>query len=120
MKCVLIVDDQPQVRELVRLTLESEPYEVHEASDAVSGLAAARRLRPALVLLDVLMPGTMDGVAMCRALRADPALRHLRIVLLTSLSTPADRARGEAAGADSYLKKPFNPAELLEVVARLS
>ena len=112
---VLIVDDEPAILELVRFTLEDDQIRVLEASDGRAALDIARAERPALILLDVRMP-YLDGVEVCRRLRADAALRSTRIVMLTAADQEADRARGLAAGADEYLSKPFSPLALLALV----
>lgn len=119
MNRILIVDDQPDLRELVRMTLEIDGHEVHEAADGASALQAVRQLAPQLVLLDVMMPGGMDGIAVCRTLRADPARRRTRIVMLSARGQKVDIEAGRAAGADAYLPKPFSPRQLLDVVSRL-
>ena len=120
MKRVLIVEDQPEIRELIRMTLELESFEIHEADNGPSGLQLAREMKPNLVLLDVMMPGGMDGFAVCEALRREPALKRTRVVMLTARAQAEDHARGKAAGADAYLVKPFSPRELLGTVSRLS
>jgi len=119
MNRILIVDDQPDLRELVRMTLEIDGHEVHEAADGAGALQAVRQLSPELVLLDVMMPGGMDGIAVCRALRADSTRRRLRIVMLSARGQKVDIEAGRAAGADAYLPKPFSPRQLLDVVSRL-
>jgi DNA-binding response OmpR family regulator len=112
---VLIVDDEPAILELVRFTLEDDQVRVLEAPDGIAALDIARAERPALILLDVRMPH-LDGVEVCRRLRAEAALRSTRIVMLTAADQEADRARGLAAGADEYLSKPFSPLALLALV----
>ena len=115
MPTVLIVDDEPAILELVRFTLEDDQVRVLEASDGRAALDIARAERPALILLDVRMP-YLDGVEVCRRLRADAGFRSTRIVMLTAADQEADRARGLAAGADEYLSKPFSPLALLALV----
>ena len=115
MPTVLIVDDEPAILELVRFTLEDGQVRVLEASDGLAALDLARAERPALILLDVRMPH-LDGVEVCRRLRAEAALGSTRIVMLTAADQEADRARGLAAGADEYLSKPFSPLALLALV----
>jgi two-component system phosphate regulon response regulator PhoB len=115
MKKALIIEDHADIRALVRMTLELEAFEVHEAIDGRQGLDMARTLVPDLVLLDVMMPG-LDGLQVCKALRADARLRHARIVMLSARAQASDHAAGVAAGADSYLVKPFSPMSLLDVV----
>ncbi len=120
MKRVLIIEDQPEIRELIRMTLEMEPLDIHEAHDGDSGLQQAQTLLPHLVLLDVMMPGGTDGFTVCERIRADTRLQNTRIVLLTARAQPEDRARGLKAGADEYLVKPFSPRHLLQVVSHLT
>ena len=119
MKRILVVDDQPDIRELVRMTLEIDGHEVHEAGDGPSALQAARRLAPDLVLLDVMMPGGMDGLTVCRSLRSSPAHRRTRVVMLSARGQKEDIEAGRAAGADAYLAKPFSPRQVLDLVSRL-
>lgn len=108
---VLVVEDNPDLRTYLREHL-APVYAVEEAADGVAGLEAARRLRPDLVISDVMMP-SMDGFALCRALKADPDLGHVPVVLLTARADEASRLDGLSEGADDYLAKPFRAAELL-------
>jgi two-component system alkaline phosphatase synthesis response regulator PhoP len=117
MLSVLIADDEPHVVELVRVTLEDERVRVFEAGDAETALAVAEGLAIDLVLLDVHLPDR-SGLEVCRALRANPRLAGVRIVMLTAAAQQDDVARGMAAGADDYLTKPFSPVHLLTLVDR--
>jgi len=119
MKRVLIVEDQPDIRKLILMTLEFEDYEIHEAPDGAQGLALVAALRPDLVLLDVMMPGEMDGLQVCKRIKSDPALSHVKVVILTARGQARDREAGAAAAADEYLVKPFSPLQLIETVERL-
>jgi two-component system, OmpR family, phosphate regulon response regulator PhoB len=119
MKRVLIVEDQPDIRKLIRMTLEFEDYEIHEASDGVSGLRVARSIKPDLMLLDVMMPGELDGLQVCHQIKKDPESAHVRVVLLTARGQARDREVGREAGADEYLVKPFSPLQLIETIERL-
>ena len=119
MSRILIVDDQNDIRRLIRMSLELDDHEIHEASDGAQGLAKAQALRPDLILMDVMMPGGIDGLQACRQLKADPALAHARVVLLTARSQSNDRQAGQDAGADAYLVKPFSPLELIELTEKL-
>jgi CheY-like chemotaxis protein len=119
MQKILIVEDHADIRRLVRMTLEFEPVEIHEATHAEEGLAMARTLQPDLMLLDVMMPGSMDGLALCRALRADPVLRQVPVVMLSARGHAGDRQAGMDAGATCYLVKPFSPMQLLDLSSRL-
>ncbi len=117
MLSVLIADDEPHVVELVRVTLEDDRVRVFEAGDAETALAVAEGLAIDLVLLDVHLPDR-SGLEVCRALRANPRLAGVRIVMLTAAAQQDDIARGMAAGADDYLTKPFSPVHLLTLVDR--
>ena len=118
MPTILVVDDEPPILELVRFTLEDEQIRVLEASDGAQALETALAVRPDLILLDVQMP-RLDGLEVCRRLRADASLAGTRIVMLTAAGQDADRARGLAAGADEYLTKPFSPLALFTLVRSL-
>jgi DNA-binding response OmpR family regulator len=119
---VLVVDDEAPIRLLCRVNLEAEGMEVLEAADGPSGLDAARRERPDVVLLDVMMPG-LDGWRVAEELLEDPDTRGIPIVFLTARAELRDRARGLDLGGLDYVTKPFNPVELAplirEVIARV-
>ena len=119
MQRVLIVEDQADIRKLIRMTLEFEPYEIFEAANGLEGLQKADTLLPDLMLLDVMMPGEYDGLQVCARVRANPALKHTRVVLLTARGQVEDRDAGKQAGADEYLIKPFSPLQLIETIERL-
>lgn len=119
MKRVLIVEDQADIRKLIRMTLEFEPYEIHEAANGTDGLQMAITVQPDLILLDVMMPGDLDGLQVCARVRALPALQATRVVLLTARGQTQDRDAGQEAGADEYLIKPFSPLQLIETIERL-
>ncbi len=120
MKRVLIVEDQADIRKLIRMTLEFEAYEIHEAADGPTGLRMAQALRPDLMLLDVMMPGALDGLQVCRHIKSDPDLAHIKIVLLTARGQARDREAGNLAGAEDYLVKPFSPLHLIDTIERLT
>jgi DNA-binding response OmpR family regulator len=113
---LLIVDDQEPLRKMLRLALGYGKYHLFEAGDGETALAMARAEKPDVILLDVMMPGSLDGIAVCRAIKADPELAGCFVVLLTARGQTADFAAGDTAGADAYMVKPFSPAKLVEVV----
>jgi CheY-like chemotaxis protein len=115
----LIVDDQPDIRKLIMLTMESEDFELHEADNGVDALHMARNLRPAVILLDVMRPGGLDGYHVCEQIKMDPDLRNTMVILLTARGQRTDIERGQSVGCDAYLVKPFSPIELLDTVDRL-
>ncbi len=108
---LLIIDDSPDVHDLVGAWLADEPVAIHAAYGGASGIAMAARLRPDLILLDVEMPD-LDGFAVCAQLKADPALRDVPVVFLSGASTTEEKLRGLDMGAVDYVTKPFDPAEL--------
>ncbi|MFQ5612091.1 MAG: PleD family two-component system response regulator [Anaerolineae bacterium] len=117
MKKILIVDDQKEIRELVRVTLRIGDYEIIEASSGDEAVTVAQAERPDLIFLDVMMPQSpLDGFEVCRALKGDPRTEGCTIVLLTALDKPEDLAKGEQAGADDYFTKPFSPLQLMNKV----
>jgi DNA-binding response OmpR family regulator len=109
---VLIADDEPSMRLLVRTTIESDHFIVIEAGDGNEAWASIVEHRPALILLDVQMPGR-NGLDILASIRRDPALSATRVILLTAKALASDRDSGIAAGADFYLTKPFSPLDLL-------
>ena len=109
---VVIAEDDRDIRELVELILHEEGYATVPASDGLGALEACRTARPDVVLLDVSMPGELNGLEVCRRIRADEELRPVRIMLLTARARDQDVSAGYAAGADDYLVKPFTPTEL--------
>jgi len=115
---ILIVDDEPNILVSLEYLMKREGYEVHLARDGDAALAAIRRERPALVLLDVMMPGK-SGLEVCDAVRADEALAATKIVLLTAKGRDTDVAKGLALGADAYVTKPFSTRELAQRVREL-
>jgi DNA-binding response OmpR family regulator len=117
---VVITDDQPDIRKLVRMTLDIGDFEIHEASTGPAALELIARIRPKIVLMDIMMPGEIDGLEACRRIKKDPALAGTAVVMLTARGQQRDLIAGEAAGADGYLVKPFSPLELLGLVDKLS
>jgi len=106
---ILVVDDEPQIRRIMRVTLTGAGYEVDDAKTGEEGLAKLREFRPDLVVLDINMPG-MCGLAACRAIRADSSAA---IVMLTVHNTEAAKVEALDAGADDFVSKPFSTPELL-------
>ena len=116
---ILIVEDQPDICKLIRMTLEFGDFEIHEAHDGESGLNMARAIKPDVIRLDVMMPGLLDGYQVCDRIKKDPELRTIKVAMLTARGQATDLAAGEAAGADAYLVKPFSPLELIDRVESL-
>ncbi|MFH8978805.1 response regulator [Streptomyces sp. NPDC017890] len=114
---VLVVDDNKVIRQLIRVNLELEGFEVVTAADGAECLEVVHQVRPDVVTLDVVMP-RLDGVRAVAQLRADPLTRALPIAIV-SACTPYEVDAGFAAGADAFLSKPFEPAELVALVRQL-
>lgn len=111
MKRVLIVDDQDTIRKMLRLTLSGR-YELFEAAEASEAWETLRRVRPQAIILDIMMPGEMDGYQLCEKLKADRELRRTHVVMVTARGQEADRKKGMSMGADAYFVKPFSPLAL--------
>ena len=116
---VLVVDDSRVIRELISVNLEMEGFDVHTASDGVAALEALDHVRPQVITLDAMMP-RLDGFATLARLRADERTRQIPVVMVTARAQAADIARGKAAGADAYVTKPFEPADLVDLVRRFA
>jgi DNA-binding response OmpR family regulator len=116
---VVLVDDEPAIRETVSFILDMEGFEVATAEDGERGLELVRRLRPPVVLLDVMLP-RLDGFSVCRAIRGDPALSGVRVVMLTAMGQRSDRLRAREVGADHFVTKPFDEEELVAILRSLT
>ena len=115
---VLVIEDERDIRELVRVNLEAEGFSVIEAADGELGLALVKRERPAAVILDLMLPG-LGGLEVCRRIRAGEATARMPVVVLTARSAEADKVVGLEIGADDYVTKPFSPRELTARVKAL-
>ncbi len=115
-KRILIVEDEPAIRAILHKRLEANGYEVMDAEDGEEGLALARREKPDLILLDLMLP-KRDGYSVCRLLKFDQRYRHIPVVMLTARAQEKDRKLGQQTGADAYVTKPFDAGELLAIVA---
>ena len=116
MKKILVVDDSPTMRKLMTDALEGKGYQLITATDGEDALQKAAQELPDLVLLDVVMPGK-NGFQVCRQLKTDAATKHIKVIMVTSKDQKSDRFWGLKQGADAYVTKPFEPAELLQNVA---
>lgn len=115
---LLLVDDEPALREAVQAYLQDSGFEVDVASNAREGLELAQQKSPDLVITDIMMP-QMDGYQFLQQLRDDPQFKTLPIVFLTARGMTTDRIQGYNAGCDAYLSKPFDPDELVAIVSNL-
>lgn len=113
---VLIADDQPEICRLLELTLEPLGVPILSAGDSDTALRLAREHAPQVAVLDIMMPGSCDGLEVCRRIKADTALAHCFVILLTAKGQRDDLEAGRAAGADVYIVKPFSPLQLADLV----
>ena len=118
MKKILIADDEPAIRFLIRASLEDQGYLLLEAADGLEAYELARTERPALIVLDAMMP-QMSGYELCARLKADPDYHRIIILMLTAKAQEEDRKVAEMAGVDYYLPKPFSPHELTNIIRSL-
>lgn len=116
---LLIVDDDRNLRRLLGATFGGGKYEIHEAGNGADAVRLAIQFRPAVILLDVMLPGELDGLEVCRQIKVQPELTETKVILLTAFGQQNDRRQGELAGADAYVVKPFSPLKLVELVESL-
>lgn len=116
-KKILIVEDEESLLKLESILLTSKGYEVRGVPNGMAALAALQEELPDLILLDIMLP-EIDGFEVCRRIKADPATRHIPVVMLTAKKSREDMARGEQVGADWYITKPFKSAMVIETIQR--
>jgi two-component system, cell cycle response regulator DivK len=111
-KCILVVEDQEDNRQILRDLLGSVGYDMVEAGDGLAALAAVKARRPDLILMDIQLP-LLDGYEATRRIKADPDLKDIPIIVVTSYALSGDEAKARAAGCDAYVTKPYSPRQLL-------
>ena len=112
MKKILIVDDHSDIRRLLHITLAKE-FEIFEAEDGVSALESIRRNLPHIVLLDVMMPGELDGLQVLEAIKANPRTKDTKVAMVSARGQVADNEEAKVRGADAYFAKPFSPLKII-------
>ncbi|MCP4706294.1 MAG: response regulator [candidate division Zixibacteria bacterium] len=112
---VLVVDDEPQITEIIEAFLTNSGYEVHVSNVAADGLRLAKQLKPDVILLDIMMPD-VDGYSLCNDLKADNDTAAIPVVFLTGKDRNDDMGRSFKAGGDMFIKKPFSCERLLEIL----
>ena len=117
-KKILLVDDEPELLEMVKIRLEANNYEVITASDGQEGLDKAKREKPDIIILDIMLP-RMDGYKVCGLLKADTRHNKIPIIMFTARAQESDEKLGKELGADAYITKPFEPQVLLEKIRKL-
>jgi CheY-like chemotaxis protein len=113
---ILIVDDDGSLRKLLLVTLGYGRYKLYFAVNGAEALKLAEEHEPEVIVLDIRMPGDINGLEVCRRIKEHPKLKDTYIVLLTALAKEADREAGMAAHADAYVVKPFSPVEFIELI----
>jgi DNA-binding response OmpR family regulator len=113
---ILIVDDQSDLRKLLRMTLMLIDCDMHEADSGLAAMAMMRTLKPDVVILDVMLPDGVDGYQVCQAIKADPSTKKAFVLLLSARGQKSDMEEGRRVGADRYMVKPFSPLELIETI----
>ena len=119
MKKILIVDDQVQIRELVEVTLRLTDYQILQAKSGEEAIEIVKAEKPDLTIMDIMMPGGMDGLEAARIIKNDPETKDCTIIMLTAKGQEADREKGLEAGADDYFTKPFSPLDLIRKVEEI-
>jgi two-component system, cell cycle response regulator DivK len=114
-KRILVVEDQEDLRGMLRTLLTGSGYEMIEAADGQAGVAKAMAERPDLILMDIQMP-VMDGYEATRQIKADPALKATPTIAVSSFAMKGDEEKARAAGCDSYVTKPYSPMQLLRII----
>ena len=117
-KKILLVDDEPHIVIMLENRIKQAGYEIITASDGQLGLEKARKEKPDLIILDVMLP-KLDGYKVCRMLKFDDKYKHIPIIMFTARAQEADRKMGEEVGADGYVTKPFEPQVLLNKIKEL-
>lgn len=115
---ILLVDDEKEFVDMIKMRLEAKNYAVITAYDGIEALNKTRELRPDLIILDIMLPN-LDGYQVCRMIKFDKTFGEIPIILLTALDQQKDRKLGEQVRADAYITKPFEPEELVEKIAVL-
>jgi CheY-like chemotaxis protein len=113
MRQLLIVDDHPDIRRLLSIALGKQ-YAILEAESGLAAMDVIRRHHPAAVLLDIMMPGELDGLGVLDAIKSDPATRDILVAMVTARGQSADTATANRRGADAYFVKPFSPLQIAD------
>ena len=119
MKKILIVDDQLEVRELVDVTLRVEDYQIFQAKSGEEAVEIAQAEKPDLIIMDVMMPGGIDGFEATRQIKNNPETKDCSILMLTAKGQDMDKENGAKAGADAYFVKPFSPLDLIKKIEEI-
>ena len=119
MKKILVVDDSKEIRELVKTTLGTENYKVFECANGEKAVAIARKEIPDLIIIDIVMPGGIDGIEATRAIKSDHKTKKCNVIILTGQGQNKYKKAGLEAGAVSFFAKPFSPLKLIQKVEKI-
>jgi len=117
-KKILFVDDNENIRDALVPLLEREGFKISVAADGIEALKEARETLPDVLLLDIMIP-KIDGYDVCRIIKNDPALKKIRVIMLTAKGQAHEQERGKEVGADAYIVKPFSPLEVLSNIKKI-
>jgi DNA-binding response OmpR family regulator len=115
-QAVVMVEDNADLRELIRMTLGSGDFDLFESDSADKARELISAIRPEFVLLDIMLPGELDGFGLCRWIKSDSDLAMTKVIILSARGQAIDLQEGNNAGADAYLVKPFSPLELMQLL----
>ena len=116
MKKILIVDDRLEIRKLVEITLSAEDYTIFQAKNGREAVKMAKSKKPDLIIMDIVMPGEIDGIEATRLIKNDPDTKHCKVIMLSGRGQKTDREKGLEAGAEDFFSKPFSPLNLIKKV----
>ena len=116
MKKILIVDDQSEIRELLDITLKSENYDIFQAESGQKAIEIAKREKMDLIIMDIAIPGGIEGIETTQILKNDPETKNCKIIMLTGRGIETNRKKSLDAGADDFFAKPFSPLALIKKV----
>ena len=119
MKNVLVIEDEYEIKEALRIRLEKEGFKIYSAGDAEKGLETAKEVMPDLIIMDVLLPGKIDGLEATYRAKHDDLLKNIPVIILTVKAEEEDKRQGLRNGADAYITKPFDHEELVMTVKSL-
>ena len=119
MKKILIADDQKEIRELIEVSLRKKNFQIFQAKNGKEAVDRTKKEKPDLVIMDIMMPGEIDGLDATRAIKSDPQTQDVKIIILTVKGQDEDKEKGLKAGADEYCTKPFNPQEILNLIEKI-
>ncbi len=116
MKKILIVDDQVELRELMKVTLRFGNYKILQAANGLDAICIAKKEKPDLVIMDIMMPGEIDGLEATRRIKSDPQTKTCKIIMLTAKGQDTDKEKGAKLNIEDYFVKPFSPLDLINKI----